>query len=275
MHPDRVTRTAVAAVLGFLLWSGPDAEGSHRPGVRRHHGLGEGYYCHFDGVRRYHGLGDGHCYRSYRGGGYSPYVLPYRVVVVEPGYQLRHESSHAPLAQPGVGVGLTSPAAQKLPRGRRAWVTLVRGEARAALREFAVLSLRDPRDAAARTGYGLAAAALGRHETAAWALRRAVVTDAAGFEHLAIDAAGRDLVRRLLAYYARTASEARDRDPVDALFMVSALCVLLDDLDTARSAITIVLERDGADPAAKILHDLLGPADEVDELLPVAMVAGA
>ena len=102
---------------------------------------------------------------------------------------------------------------------------LVRGEARGALSEFAVLALRDQQDVAARTGYGLAAAALGRHETAAWALRRAVVTNAAAFEHLVIDAAEQHLVRQLLSYYARTASEAldRDRDLMDALFMVSAL----------------------------------------------------
>ncbi len=41
------------------------------------------------------------------------------------------------------------------------------------------------------------------------------------------------------------------------------------------SEFTIVLERDGAGPAAKILGGLLDPADEVDELLPVASVAGA
>ncbi len=152
---------------------------------------------------------------------------------------------------------------------------LARGEARAALSEFAVLALRDPQDAAARTGYGLAAAALGRHETAAWAMRRAVVTDAAAFEGLAIDAAAQHLVRQLLAYYARTVFEAGDRDDVDALFMVSALCVLLDDLETARSAIAIVLQRDGAGPAAKILGGLLDPPDEVDELLPAASATRA
>ena len=275
MHLDPVTRAALATVLGFVLWSAPDAEGSHRSGVRRHHGLGEATDCQCDGVRRFHGLGDGYCSRSYGGGRYSRYVLPYRVVVVEPGYQLRHESSYAPPHQPGVGVRLTSPTTPKLPRSRRAWVMLVRGEARAALREFAVLALRDTQDAVARTGYGLAAAALGRHETAVWALRRAVVTDAAAFEHLAIDAAGQHLVRQLLAYYARTASEARDRDLVDALFMVSALCVLLDDLETARTAITIVLQSGGVDPAAKILGDLIGPPDEVDELLQVALFADA
>ncbi len=260
MHLDRVTRTALAAVLGFVLWPVPDAKGSHWPGVRRHRGLGEGSYCHSEGVRRFHGLGDGYCYRPY--GGYSRYVLPYRVVVVEPWYD--------PPQQPGVGVRPTIGAAPSLTRSRRAWAMLVRGEARAALSEFAVLALREPHDAAARAGYGLAAAALGRHETAAWAMRRAVVTDAAAFEELAIDAAAQHLVRQLLAYYAGTVSDARDRDDVDALFMVSALCVLLDDVETAHAAITALLQRGRPSPAAEILRGLLDPPDEVDELLPVA-----
>lgn len=269
MSLDRVTRTVLAALLGFVIWSGPDAEGSHRSGVRRHHGLGEGGYCHSEGVRRFHGLGDGYCHRPYRR--YSPYVLPYRVIVVEP----RHEPGYAPPQQPGVEVRPMSPVAPSLPRSLHGWVMLARGETRAALREFAVLALRDPRDAAARTGYALAAAALGRHERAVWAMRRAVITDAAAFEALVLNPAAKHLARQLLAHYARTVSEGRDRDLVDPLFMVSALCVLLDDYETARSAITVVLDRDGASPAAEILGGLLDPADEADEPLPAAMVAGA
>ena len=184
-----------------------------------------------------------------------------------------HGPGYALPQRPGVEVRPTSPVAPSLPPSLHAWALLARGEARAARTEFAVLALRDPRDAAARTGYGLAAAALGHHEKAVWAMRRAVVTDAAAFDRLAIDTAGQPLVRQLLAHYARTASDTGNRDLVDSLFMVSALCVLLDDREMARAAIAIVLQMDGPGPAAKILGDLLDPADEADELLPIAAVA--
>ncbi|MHC4769893.1 MAG: hypothetical protein ACYTEI_14455 [Planctomycetota bacterium] len=91
----------------------------------------------------------------------------------------------------------------RLTRSESAWILLADGKARAALREFAVLALRSSGNAEARAGYGLASAVLGKHDTAAWAFRRAVTADADVLDDLAGDERLTEPLRQILDEYAR------------------------------------------------------------------------
>ena len=234
-HTTTTALTAVVAIIGLTTVHTDATPGRCAEGVRRHRGLGEGSCCHGTGVRRYHGLGDGLCDRPY-----SRYTLPYYVIVLDE-RQARTRTR--------IRSSLTGPD--------RAWWLLGRGEMRQAQTDFAVLALRDSGDATARAGYALAAAALGRRETAATAMRRAFVTDAAAIGDLTLDPPLRRVVRELRAACAREASAAPDSDGVDALFMFAALSLLLEDLDAAREAIGVVRQRDRTDRATRILVRLL------------------
>jgi hypothetical protein len=88
-------------------------------------------------------------------------------------------------------------------RSERAWRLLADGKPKTALREFAVLALRSTGDAEARAGYGLAAAMLGKRDTAEWAFRRAVITDADVLDDLADDERLTEPLRAILDEYAR------------------------------------------------------------------------
>jgi hypothetical protein len=96
-----------------------------------------------------------------------------------------------------------APPDPRLTRSESAWILLADGKARAALREFAVLALRSSGNAEARAGYGLASAVLGKHDTAAWAFRRAVTADADVLDDLAGDERLTEPLRQILDEYAR------------------------------------------------------------------------
>jgi hypothetical protein len=108
----------------------------------------------------------------------------------------------------------TPPPQPKPTRSESAWRLLADGKARAALREFAVLALRSSGDAEARAGYGLAAALLGKHDTAVWAFRRAVITDADVLDDLAGDERLTEPLKRILDEYAR-ALRGDDVEPAE------------------------------------------------------------
>jgi hypothetical protein len=178
-------------------------------GVRRHHGLGHGGYGYWTGVKRYHGLGDGSCSPSRYWHPVSPYVVvpyPYDGGYARseraspPDYQ---RTSEPPVFEVvAVGGADAAPAQRPPSRADRAWDLLGRGDAKSALREFAVLALRSPPRAEPKVGYGLAAAMLGKHETAEWAMRRAVDTNAEALHDLALDDRLTEPVKRLLGHYA-------------------------------------------------------------------------
>jgi hypothetical protein len=99
-------------------------------------------------------------------------------------------------------------------RSETAWSLLADGKARAALSEFAVLTLRSSGDAEARAGLlyadarvlqakGLAAAMLGKHDTALWAFRRAVIADADVLDDLAGDERLTETLKGILDEYSR------------------------------------------------------------------------
>ncbi len=245
MQPRHPTTTVLTAVIAIVLLCAAHTDatpGRCADGVRRHRGLGEGLYCHSRGVRRYHGLGDGPCARPY-----GRYALPYYVIVLDE----RQVTTRTTIRPSSIGPD-------------RAWWLLGRGEMRQAQTDFAVLALRESDDATARAGYALAAAALGRDETAASAMRHAFVTDASAISDLTLDPPVRRVVRELRTACAREASAAPESDGVDALFMFAALSFLLEDLDAAREAIAAVRQRDRTDRATRILVRLLHeprPAD--------------
>jgi hypothetical protein len=238
MLPRLPTTTALTAVAAIFLVTGAPADASGRhcaDGVRRHRGLGEGSYCHSTGVRRYHGLGDGVCDRPYR-----RYTLPYYIIV-------RDETQAT--SRTTYPSSLTGPD--------RAWWLLGRGRMRQAQTDFAVLALRDSDDATARAGYALAAAALGRHEIAASAMRLAFANDASAIDLLTIDPPVFRVVLELRAACAVEIAATGDDDGVEKVFMFAALSVLLDDFDAARETIATVRQLDRTDPATRNMVRLL------------------
>ncbi len=193
---------------------------AHGRGVWRHHGLGHGGYGYESGVRRYHGLGDGY-YATHSPSRYWNAVRPYYVVPypyaygygydgwITVGAEDYHRTSEPPVFKVvSTRRADTTPPDPKPTRSDIAWSLLADGKARAALSEFAVLALRATRDAEARAGYGLAAAMLGKRDTALWAFRRAVITDADVLDDLARDERLTEPLRQLLDDYAQEAQGA-------------------------------------------------------------------
>jgi hypothetical protein len=255
--------------------------GYYGPGVRRHHGLGHGGYPNAGGVRRYHGLGDGYC-SPHHASRYWNAVRPYHVVpypyageygyggwvtVGAPDY---HRTSEPPVVEVvSTQPAGAAPAEPKPTPSEIAWGKLSRGEARAALREFAVLALRSTRSAEPRAGYGLAAAMLSKHETAVWAMRRAIDTDAVALRNLALDERLDGPLRRLAGHYSERAGRL---GAGDGLFMAAALHFLLHEDDAARAAIAAAIERGDTEPTTKALDDLLAAEQDRDEAAPVVVV---
>lgn len=101
-----------------------------------------------------------------------------------------------------------------------AWVLLESGEFERASRLFGAKAAADKADAPSRVGYALAAAALGQHDTAAWALRRAFAADAEAVGFIPLGAA---MSARLeaLASGVREAAEA-GRGP-DRWFLLASI----------------------------------------------------
>ncbi|MHC4615523.1 MAG: hypothetical protein ACYTAU_18340 [Planctomycetota bacterium] len=195
--------------------------GSRHLGIWRHHGLGHGGYGCERGVRRYHGLGDGF-YATYTPSRYWNAVRPYYVVPYsyDSGCGYGHDGwitvgaeDYQRTSEPPVFEVVSTQRADAAPpdpkptRSETAWTLLAEGKARAALREFAVLALCSSGDAEARAGYGLAAAMLGKHDTAVWAFRRAVITDADVLDDLARDERLTEPLRQLLDDYAPEAQD--------------------------------------------------------------------
>ncbi len=139
----------------------------------------------------------------------------------------------------------------------RAWALLGDGDARTSLEAFAALAQASPRDAPPKAGYALAAAILGDHETAVWAMRRAFRIDPAPLHYLIIDDGLRKSVRELTVHYANEAKHAERN--VDALFMMAALHYLLSDDHAARSAIAEAIAQGDSDRSARALSDVLHP----------------
>jgi hypothetical protein len=202
--------------------------GSRHLGVWRHHGLGHTGYGDDRGVRRYHGPGDGY-YATSNPARYWNAVRPYYVTPypydyaygygydgwITVGAEDYHRTSEPPVFEVVSTQRADTPPPQPKPtRSESAWRLLADGKARAALREFAVLALRSSGDAEARAGYGLAAALLGKHDTAVWAFRRAVITDADVLDDLAGDERLTEPLKRILDEYAR-ALRGDDVEPAE------------------------------------------------------------
>ena len=212
--------------------------------IWRHHGLGNGYY-RSAGVRRHHGLGEN-------------LTWPAPAQRGRTGYRWAPDSGG-----PAIGPPATNGARVPEPNGeptysrvRRAWDLLSAGRARDARREFAILALNSPQDARPKAGFALATALLGNHETAMWAMRRAMQLDAASLQELTID---QRLARQIRGLIARNDYEqvAGAEPSVDSLFMAAALHYLLRDADAARAAITAAIQRGDTDASTKALMDRL------------------
>lgn len=173
----------------------PNRYGGISP-IWRFHGPGDGGGCCCTaGVRRFHGLGDGYCYRSPRFHGYGCGHGYGAANGCGPVAQDRYPADHnywwyderppAVIMVPPDGCG-------------HAWWLLSRDDARGALREFAVLALRSMDDAEPKVGFALAAMMLGRTEAAREAMSQALRTDEAAVQRIATERGLESLVRELI-----------------------------------------------------------------------------
>ncbi len=274
MRGPSLSRAALLAGAAACLFTGvPDAIGGggcnvgfrggcigdcggHPNVMWRHRGLGEGCVGVGGGVRRFHGLGDGYWSGSFN----NPFLYyPNQVIVVV-------ESPASPPPERGYIIfaapAAAEPAASAPPVTQTdlAWWLLDQGRPRDALREFAILSLRDAGDGGPRVGYGLACAMLADNEKAAWAFRRALAVDPPALHARNLEEPLSGWVRQLI--------EDLPEDPgPDGLLLIAALHTVLHEDAAAVSA----LERAATDPAAPALRTLLGAEAEP----PAAVPAGA
>jgi hypothetical protein len=95
---------------------------------------------------------------------------------------------------------------------------------------------------------------LGKHDTAIWAMRRALDTNAGVVRDLALEAELNGRVRRLAEHYA---DRARRRGETGAQFMTATLLLLLHDDDAAAAAVAAAVEAGDTEPSTRALDDLL------------------
>ncbi|RMH23688.1 MAG: hypothetical protein D6693_11015 [Planctomycetota bacterium] len=134
------------------------------------------------------------------------------------------------------------------------WTDLALGHERSAFRYFSRAAARAADDGAPKVGYAIAAAMLGDHRRAAWAMRRALTTDPYSLSALRLDERLLGRLDRLAESYADAADGAHN---YDADFMLAALSELLGDHALARIAIDTAIERGDRSDAARILRDMI------------------
>ena len=138
-----------------------------------------------------------------------------------------------------------------------AWAQLAQGDARAALRSFANLAPESPRKAGPKVGYALALAELGRHDKAAWAMRRALRIDSEGVGYLAVPQPVHEHLGDLAETYHHHAERSSS---ADALFMAATLHYLRDEPKQAHALLAHVDRRD--EPVSTTnLRKLVGEKD--------------
>jgi hypothetical protein len=176
--------------------------GSRHLGVWRYQGPGDGYCATYNPARYWNAVRPYYVtpYRSRYGYGYG-YGYDGWITVGADDY---HRTSEPPVFKVVSTQRADAAPPDPIPtRSETAWSLLTDGKARAALSEFAVLTLRSSGDAETRAGYGLAAAMLGKRDTAMWAFRRAVSTDADVLDDLARDERLTEPLKKILDEYAR------------------------------------------------------------------------
>lgn len=253
------------------------AEGGHRGhgghhSVRRHHGLGHAGFSLHHGVRRHHGLGHrgyyGHSVRRYHGLGYGlaylggPYYGSYRRPYAYPSYGYSSDSaveSRRRSSRGGSVAGAGEPAStygrSSVSSSDRAWVLLSKGEAEAARSAFASLAAASPSHSQPKAGYALAAAILGDHEMALWAMRRALRSHPHSLRYVTINEQLRSKVEHLAHQYEQALDHAT-QDP-DAAFMVASLHHLLRNTQNAHHAIERAIRDGDHSVSAKNLRQLI------------------
>lgn len=139
-----------------------------------------------------------------------------------------------------------------------AWTDLARGSTRSAFRAFSNAAARDLDAAEPKVGYAIAAAALGDHSRAAWAMRRALTTDPYALTEIRFDDRVALLIDRLAEEYARRADTTGG---ADADFMLAALSFLIHDYDIAGVAARSAIDRGDRSDAARVLLNMIPDAD--------------
>lgn len=145
------------------------------------------------------------------------------------------------------------------PSAAGAWRDLSAGNAEQALLHFAELTQAEPDRSGPKVGYALAAAAVGRDDTAVWAMRRAFASrdvDAIGF--LADPRGVRPLLDEIAErWWSTRPASASVLGESDRWFMVAAVEYLRHDEATAREALERSIMGGSVPPSAANLHRLL------------------
>ncbi len=139
-----------------------------------------------------------------------------------------------------------------------AWRDLSTGNAERALLQFAELTQAEPDRSGPKVGYALAAAAVGRDDTAAWAMRRAFVSrdvDAIGF--LADPQGLRPLLDQVAQQWSSRPASTSALSESDRWFMVAAVEYLRHNEGAAREALERSVAGGSVPPSAANLRRLL------------------
>ena len=147
------------------------------------------------------------------------------------GVTTRGAAGHVHASVPRVVPGARTAAGWKAEDG---WTSLAEGRADEARRVFASVAPLEPREVSHRLGYALAAAAGGDVETAAWAMRRAMLADAGR----AVEAAQREEAAAVLDDIVTWAREAAaEADSRDAWFVLACVEYLRGEEEPAGRAL--------------------------------------
>jgi hypothetical protein len=142
------------------------------------------------------------------------------------------------------------------------WYLLKKDRAEEALKVFSRLAQASPSRGAAKVGYSIASAELGKLDKGIWAMRRALRTDPDALHYVTIDDELRPKVEQAAERY-EWSSQDSENDPGGTL-MLAALYYLLDDVDAAREAMERNIMAYDTSTSAENLKRLIEEATQVN-----------
>ena len=136
------------------------------------------------------------------------------------------------------------------------WRLMAKGNLHLAKEKFIKLSSKSPKSGLPLVGYSLSAVFSEDYDKAVKAMRYAFALDPVGASDLPSRPALRGKIRELALYYRDVVNRDENSD-VDAVFMYAALSHLLNDFETAQTAIQVAIDLGDDSSSTENLKKLL------------------
>ncbi|HVZ94579.1 MAG TPA: hypothetical protein VG797_08715 [Phycisphaerales bacterium] len=138
---------------------------------------------------------------------------------------------------------------------KNAWTLLEQGRYEEASKHFASSSAASKDDAQSRVGYALAAALMGKDETATWAMRRAFATNADAVGYIPLSDS---LSTKLDQLAASTKAKADGSTNQDKLFLLASIEYLRHHTEDASGALEKAVAQGDYAPSTRAFMGLVG-----------------